>query len=148
MKPITKFDGPFRFLSNFWPVQIEHKGVLFCSVEHAYQAAKFDDEALILRIANTLKPGDAKRLGRLTPARVGWDAQRLPTMETLLRKKFAKTHPELRVSLRLTEDALLVEGNFWHDTFWGVDQHTGEGENHLGKLLMKIRRDLQNEETR
>jgi predicted NAD-dependent protein-ADP-ribosyltransferase YbiA (DUF1768 family) len=31
----------------------------------------------------------------------------------------------------------LIEGNWWGDTYWGVCN--GVGENHLGKLLMKIR---------
>jgi predicted NAD-dependent protein-ADP-ribosyltransferase YbiA (DUF1768 family) len=59
-------------------------------------------------------------------------------METLLRQKFA--HPELRAKLKETNDAELVEGNWWGDRFWGVCR--GEGENHLGKLLMKIRAEL------
>ena len=33
-----------------------------------------------------------------------------------------------------------MEGNTWGDRFWGVDG--GEGENHLGGLLMKIRLEL------
>lgn len=33
----------------------------------------------------------------------------------------------------------LVEGNSFGDTFWGVDARTGKGENHLGKILMKVR---------
>ena len=40
-------------------------------------------------------------------------------------------------------DAELIEGNTWHDTFWGVDLKTGEGENHLGKILMALRKDFQ-----
>lgn len=34
----------------------------------------------------------------------------------------------------------LIEGNYWHDTYWGVCE--GVGENHLGKLLMEIRNEL------
>ena len=40
---------------------------------------------------------------------------------------------------------MLEEGNTWHDTFWGVDAKTGEGQNHLGKILMKIREELKEE---
>jgi hypothetical protein len=36
----------------------------------------------------------------------------------------------------------LVEGNRWGDQFWGVDLRTGLGENHLGKILMKVRDEL------
>lgn len=39
-----------------------------------------------------------------------------------------------------TGNEMLVEGNNWHDKFWGVCG--GEGENHLGKMLMHIRERL------
>ena len=35
----------------------------------------------------------------------------------------------------------LVEGNYWKDTFWGVDEKLG-GKNHLGRILMEIREEL------
>ena len=37
---------------------------------------------------------------------------------------------------------VLVEGNRWGDTCWGVDTRTGRGENHLGKILMNVREEL------
>ena len=36
----------------------------------------------------------------------------------------------------------IEEGNWWGDTFWGVDIKTRKGENNLGKLIMKIRSNL------
>lgn len=36
----------------------------------------------------------------------------------------------------------IVEGNTWGDAFWGVDSRTGEGENHLGQILMQVRSEL------
>ena len=48
--------------------------------------------------------------------------------------------------LLLTGGAELIEGNHWHDNFWGIctcdkcwDKRQ---ENQLGKLLMKIRNKL------
>ena len=41
-----------------------------------------------------------------------------------------------------TGDAIVIEGNTWRDTYWGVDLKTGEGENHLGKILMRVRSEL------
>ena len=64
-------------------------------------------------------------------------------MEDCLRAKFAI--PELKEMLLATGDEELIEGTWWHDQFWVVcyfDQHKGEGQNHLGKLLMKIREEL------
>jgi len=54
-----------------------------------------------------------------------------------LRQKFSD--PDLRNRLLATGDAELVEGTTWGDVTWGIDLNTGEGENHLGKLLMELR---------
>ena len=39
-----------------------------------------------------------------------------------------------------TGDTELIEGNNWHDTFWGVCK--GKGQNNLGKILMEVRKDI------
>lgn len=36
----------------------------------------------------------------------------------------------------------VFEGNYWHDVFWGIDLKTREGENHLGIILMELRKEL------
>jgi N-glycosidase YbiA len=59
-------------------------------------------------------------------------------MRGLLRQKFSSG--ELYEKLLATGDALLVEGNSWGDRYWGQVQ--GTGENHLGKLLMQVRKEL------
>ena len=62
-------------------------------------------------------------------------------MEDIVRAKFTQNQ-ELKQQLIGTGDAYLEEGNTWHDTCWGVDLKTGEGQNHLGKILMKVRQEL------
>ena len=49
----------------------------------------------------------------------------------------------LKALLLATGDAELQEGNTWNDTFWGVSSKTGKGKNTLGKILMKVRGELQ-----
>jgi predicted NAD-dependent protein-ADP-ribosyltransferase YbiA (DUF1768 family) len=61
-------------------------------------------------------------------------------MEDLVRQKFS--NPALATRLLKTGEAVLEEGNTWGDRFWGVDARTGEGENHLGLILMRVRKDL------
>jgi predicted NAD-dependent protein-ADP-ribosyltransferase YbiA (DUF1768 family) len=41
-----------------------------------------------------------------------------------------------------TGDQEIVEWNNWGDKYWGKDSITKEGENHLGLLLMRLRREL------
>ena len=58
-----------------------------------------------------------------------------------VRKKFQI--PELREALDNTGSELLVEGNWWKDTFWGMCE--GRGQNNLGKILMKVREENRSE---
>lgn len=138
MDKIDKFEGNFRFLSNFWPSVVQLDGVKFSSVEHAYQAAKTFDDEMRQKIKNAKTANIAKKLGQKVELRKDWESVKLDVMEKLLREKFAI--PELKQLLLDTGDAELVEGNWWGDRFYGVCD--GKGLNHLGRLLMLIRSDL------
>jgi len=135
---IDSFKDEFAFLSNFAQVTVSMYGVLYPSVEHAFQAAKTLDPVQRENIRLAPTAGQAKRMGREVTLRPDWDEFRLVAMETLLRRKFAQQR--LAVKLVATHPHELVEGNWWNDRFWGVCQ--GTGENHLGRLLMKVRNDL------
>lgn len=113
-------------------------GLEYPSVEHAYQAAKTLNVYERDRIRKCRFPGLAKAAGKSVTLRYDWDSVRLSTMEHLVRQKFSAQ--PLRQQLFETGDAELIEGNTWGDTFWGV--FNGEGENHLGKILMKVREEL------
>lgn len=149
---ITEFQGEYRWLSNFWPAPVSMDGVVYPTVEHAYQAAKFTSAAVREQVRQCSTPGQAKRRARQLHAGghqpcTDWSARKLVVMETLLRQKFQQA--ELWAKLVATEDQELVEGNRWHDVFWGkclCTQHNGQGENHLGRLLMQVRV-IQAEET-
>lgn len=134
---IVSFSGKHRFLSNFHPVEVELEGILYQSVEHAYQAAKTTRLKARAEIRSGTA-GEAKRLGRSVVMRPNWESVKLLVMKDLLRQKFR--HPELQARLLATGDDELIEGNTWGDSYWGVCN--GVGENHLGKLLMMIREDL------
>lgn len=135
---ITRFDGAHRFLSNFQPCRVVLDNVEYPSVEHAYQAAKTLDLTARAFIASQTSPGRAKRAGRQVPMRDDWERVKLAVMLDLLRQKFA--HADLRAQLIATSDDVLVEGNTWGDTFWGMCN--GVGLNHLGRLLMQVRAEV------
>lgn len=137
---IDSFSGWFRWLSNFSPVEITVDGITYPSVENAYQAAKFDDRVVKTMIA-TMKPGAAKGYGRKANLPADWDARKVSVMEGLLREKFQKSEYYMEL-LENTGDTELIEGNGWGDVFWGAVE--GRGENHLGRLIMKIRDDNRN----
>jgi len=142
---INKFDGEYRWLSNFWPAEVLLDGVGYGSVEHAYQAAKSLDP--IYRAKLQALPADAakmaKRIGHSAKLRPDWDTVRFVVMQNLLEQKFARG-TELAVKLADTGDNELIEGNWWHDVVWGKctctrKGHVNEGDNRLGLMLMDIR---------
>ena len=132
--PITRFAGPYLFLSNFYPVKVKHENLVYPSAEHAYQASK-TRKIGVRRHIQTLNAYNAKRVGRNISISPGWNHRRLAIMEEILRSKFST--PTMRQLLIDTYPRDLIESNTWHDTFWGI--YNGYGENNLGKLLMKIR---------
>lgn len=141
---ISEFKGKYRFLSNFYPVTITtDDGLIYPSVEHAYQASKTFDMGERFKISELPTPGLAKKAGKSVKLREDWDKIKLDVMYNLCFKKFVY-NADLRHALLETENEELVEGNYWGDTFWGVCR--GEGENHLGKILMEIRESLKKKE--
>lgn len=62
-------------------------------------------------------------------------------MEDVVRAKFYQ-NPRLAKRLLSTKDMELIEGNTWNDTYWGIDLRSMDGQNRLGKILMKIRDEL------
>lgn len=138
---IREFQGSYRWLSNFHPSPFQAGGRTWKTVEHFYQAMKFTDERIRQEICNCATPGEAKRLGRKYKLRDDWEEIKQEVMEFALRRKF-KPGSAMAARLRSTGDKHIQEGNRWNDRYWGVDLKTGEGENNLGKLLMKIREEL------
>ncbi len=142
MKKIDQFDAEWNVLSNFYYCPIEIDGVEYPTNEHAYQAFKTTDEGERKIVCEQKTPGMAKRAGRKVTLREDWETSKFYVMEVLCRQKFV-TDDYCHDKLLSTGDAELIEGNTWGDTIWGVCD--GKGENHLGKILMKIRDELRND---
>jgi len=139
---IDSFQGEYRFLSNFWLCTIVYNGgYIYGSTEAAYQAAKSLNPADHVRFTR-MSPGVSKREGKRLIIRDDWDIVKTRIMVELVRQKFT-SHNDLKMLLLNTGDALLVEGNTWGDTFWGVCN--GKGENKLGKILMMVRQEIYEE---
>ena len=90
--------------------------------------------------------GQAKRAGRKLTLRQDWEDVSISIMREILRTKFQDHH--MATKLMGTGDILLVEGNNWHDNFWG-DCNCEKcqrivAKNVLGLLLMEIRTDVFN----
>lgn len=144
MTIIKEFKGEYEFLSNFGRSEFILDGNLYPTVEHYYQANKAANLADKTKILGAKTPGKAKRIGGEIELRPSFENEKLTIMYRGVLEKF-KQNQELRKKLIETGSAVLQEGNLWGDTLWGVDLRTGEGENHLGKILMEVRNALREE---
>jgi ribA/ribD-fused uncharacterized protein len=107
-------------------------------VENFFHAMKTEDNTERRRISN-LSPNDSKRAGRKLILRKDWDTARLGVMEFGLRHKFAPG-TSWHTKLMETGEEEIVEWNNWGDRYWGKTED-GVGENHLGRLFMKLRQE-------
>jgi len=119
---------------------VEYQGDIYPSVENAYQAAKCHIIADRKKFLHC-KAGEAKRLGKLVVIQPNWEERKYEVMLSLVRKKFR--NDPLRTKLLATGDQQIEEGNWWGDTYWGTVN--GVGSNHLGKILMQVRKELKDE---
>jgi len=134
---IKEFSGKHRWLSNFWMCPVVLDGVIYPTVENAYQAAKTTgDRTPFINCS----PGKAKRLGRKLEVTQGWDIKKTEVMFNLLNQKFQVGTFNSFLLLETGSDEI-IEGNTWGDVFWGVCED--QGENNLGKMIMQIRDSLE-----
>lgn len=147
---IDKFYGEYLWLSNFQVCKIQYDGYIYWSTQAAYQAQKFKGSNIqndrIKKIFCKIEPNQAKILGSIIPLREDWEQVRLDIMKDILKIKFSQQ--PFKSMLINTGEQELVQGNYWHDTFFGrceCSKHKGEGQNHLGKIIMQIRDQLQNQ---
>ena len=132
-----------RWLSNMTYVNIEYNCLIYPSTENFYQAMKYKSQ-LTRKLISTLKPHESKSYSRnnlMTNEK--FEEMKLKIMEYAQRKKYSQE--PFKSKLLSTGDCLLEEGNWWGDKFWGVDIKTREGENHLGKIIMRVREELKND---
>ena len=138
---IRAFTKENRWLSNFAEVMITYRGLTYDNTEAAYQSAKFPGvEDLFVGITGKEAKALSKKLAK--DCRPDWNDVRVDVMREVCELKFAQE--PYRGQLLTTGNELLEEGNWWGDTFWGVSQQTGKGENQLGNILMSIRRNIRN----
>jgi predicted NAD-dependent protein-ADP-ribosyltransferase YbiA (DUF1768 family) len=156
------------FLSNFHEVAISYVGEKYISVEHAYQAMKFSDDALS-RVTNDHIDSINKRLAPRGAFVAKEDLPNLFVDQTFsagsskvaanqlrilgyVRKDWDDVKSEIMCQLLVqkfsnadlydqlknTGSRYLVEGNDWGDTYWGYCED--RGRNALGRMLMEIRK--------
>lgn len=143
MVMIDTFSGEYEWLSNFYPARIFIKGHGYENVEAAFQAQKCKTEEGKHKYF-LAAPSEAKRMGRAEDLVDNWEDIKDNVMLECLREKFQK--PNLRSKLLATGNEPLIEGNYWHDNYWGNCTckrcENIKGLNMLGTLLEIVRDEL------
>lgn len=141
-KTIYIFKNEYYFLSNFYLCKIEINGLVFDNAEAAFHSFKND---LYKKEFVGLSASMAKRYGRRVSLRSDWEEVKDDIMYNVVYAKFSQ-NPYLKDRLLATVDRVLVEGNFWHDNYWGIcccnQCQQIESKNKLGHILMKVRDEL------
>lgn len=130
----------YAFLSNFYPCEVAYKGLTYESSEAAFQAQKERLDKDKIKYTN-IPPNVAKRMGRQALLPSDWEQSKDRIMYEVVLAKFSQNPDFKKMLLNVKEE--IVEDNTWNDTYWGCCN--GIGLNKLGKILTKVREELQHE---
>lgn len=142
MNEILEFKDEYFFLSNFYECPVLIGKYKFNSSEAAYQACKTTNNNDYKKFLS-LSPDEAKKFGHSIIIRKDWDIIKDHVMKDIVATKFSQ-NTDLKQKLIDTYPNILVEGNTWGDTYWGVDitKPNKPGNNKLGEILMEVREAL------
>ena len=144
--PIMLFKKEHSFLSNFYSTtgSLVIDDYYYRSVEHYYQSRKVKKPYDRLKVAEIPSPAKVKQVinsGKVELREDQTDGDRIKDMFRGVLEKFSQSD-NLKERLLATGDSLLVEGNWWHDNYWGRCECANcgfFGYNYLGKILMTVR---------
>jgi ribA/ribD-fused uncharacterized protein len=122
----------------------ELDGAEWPSVEHYYQAMKFEDADYREQIRTARHPADATMLGKSKKhgRRKDWDRVKETFMTRATYIK-CRTHPEVAQALLATGDTPIMETS-QYDYYWGCGRDL-RGKNVYGEVLMNVRQQLRKE---
>ena len=135
--PLDQYE---RFLATFSAHAVEHEGVTYMTVEHAYHCQRYDDPAIRDDIRAAKSPYLAWELSQRHKVhqRPDFDARKADVMEELCRLKLQQHH-DVEAGLRASGDDVIVKN--YPDLFWGIGKD-GTGKNMMGVIWMKLRKEL------
>ena len=136
--------GELGYLANYSNHGFELDGKYWPTVEHYYQAQKFDDEELKEKIRQAETPKIASTIGRdrNNKVRENWEDVKRDIMLVGVLAKF-RSHPDILKKLLDTGEQEIVE-NTDIDYYWGCGENK-TGRNEFGKILVKAREILKKE---
>jgi|SRR3989344_1224058 len=146
MYPLEKF---YIYFSVYTAHAIEIEGLVYPTVEHAYQCARYIDQKIIDEIISARSPVKAWQIStkykHLQIPEFKKDEYKLNIMKKLMKLKMEQ-HEEVREALIDSKDTKIVKHIVTFppgDGFWD-DGENGDGLNHIGRIWMEIRSELIN----
>ncbi|MGC9968903.1 MAG: NADAR family protein [Minisyncoccia bacterium] len=136
------------YFSPYTAHAIEIDGVVYPTVEHAYQCLRYTDKKIIDEIKNARSPVKAWEIStKYKHLQIPtFREHKRETMKMLMRAR-ADQHEEVRKALLDSGDIQIVKhittyppGDGWWD-----DGEDGKGLNHMGRIWMEIREELRNQ---
>lgn len=142
--PLEKF---YIFFSPYTAHAIEIDGLVFPTLEHAYQCKRYTDSKIIEEIRNAHSPVKAWEISskykHLQIPEFKSEDNKLKIMKDLMRLK-ALQNEEIRQALLESGNQKIVKHIVTYppgDGFWD-DGEDGKGLNHTGRLWMEIRDEI------
>lgn len=138
------------FITYFSPHSahaIEMNGVLYPTLEHAYQCSRYSDETIQEEIRLARSPLQAWEISQkyksLQMEEFTQPEHKLKVMKSLMRLK-VEQHIDVEKALIDSGDVVIVKHIFTYpkgDGFWD-DGENGEGLNRVGRMWMELREEL------
>jgi ribA/ribD-fused uncharacterized protein len=137
----------YIYFSPYTAHAIEVGGVVYPSVEHAYQCARYTDPKITEEIRTAHSPVKAwevsSKYKHLQIPEFKNEEHKLAVMKKLMTLK-AEQHEDVRKALKDSGDLKIVKHIVTYppgDGFWD-DGEDGTGLNHIGRMWMEIRNDI------
>lgn len=144
MYPLEKF---YIYFSPYTAHALEIEGIVYPTVEHAYQCMRYTDPKIIEEIRLAHSPVKAwetsTKYKHLQIPEFKDENHKLAVMKRLMKFK-AEQHEEIRKALAESGDMKIVKHIVTYppgDGFWD-DGEDGIGLNYIGRLWMEIREEL------
>lgn len=142
-KTIAFFSLPYEAFNNWSAHKVKIFGYEFQTAEAAFQYAKFKDSApdLARQILEAPSPWQVFQIAKANRDKTppDWKQSKLAIMEQIIRTKVDQ-NSDVKQRLMDSGTKTIMENSPW-DSFWGAGPD-GKGENNLGKIYMKIRKEI------
>lgn len=146
---IDKFEGEYAFLSNFYICPVHWETNDYTNAEAAFWSGKLS-KPKSRKVFTNMAPRSSRLKGKgIKKIRFDWEKKKDLIMYQIVKDKFNRNE-DLKEKLLATGNEELINNNLIHDNEYGnclcEKCKDIEGQNKLGKILMKVRTEIREKE--